>query len=489
MVGLWLALLVNVSACTGDRSTRTGERKVALKRCHLSSPGGPSRVEAECGYVQVPEDWSKPAGRKIRLHVAVIPATGDRPKPDPLFFFAGGPGQAATESYAAVAHAFSKIARSRDVVLVDQRGTGRSNPLRCEPPSGADPYREFTAEEEERWLRSCISSLKADLAQYTTMASVRDFNRVRVVLGYKQINLYGISYGTRVALSYLRQHQGHVRSVVLDGVVPQDTVLGPAIMAEGPKRTKDNTIRRCNADPSCKKRFPNLSREFSEVERTIRTAPPLVEATHPRTGKPVKARLNWQGWSLTLRMFGYASETVALLPLLIHTAYKSKDFGPLLAQAVYVADMLLGAISSGLENSVLCGEDWPFFSRGGEAAAAPYYGAREIKSLARICKIWPHKRAPAGFKAPVVSSVPTLILSGEIDPVTPPSNGEVVSKTLSRSLHVVVPGHGHGVVGRGCVPKEVAEFVKTARVKDFDTSCVGKIRPIRFFIDFAGPVP
>lgn len=484
---LFVVAMALLSCVDEKRATRPTKRRIALDPCHLVSPGVPARIEATCGSTEVPEDWARPAGKKIRLHVAVVPAVTDHPQPDPLFFFAGGPGEAASESFVGVAAAFKKVLRARDIVLVDQRGTGRSAALRCALPEDVNLYDELTDEQQDEWLCACVGSLKADLARYTTAAAVRDFDAVRARLGYTRVNLYGISYGTRVALSYLRRFPDQVRTVILDGVVPQDEVLGPTILSEGPKRTKEAMVQRCAADPSCSKHFPRLGRSFEVVEGKILAGLPAMEISHPRTGDSIEARLTWETWSLLLRISGYSSEMQALLPLLVHRAAKTKDLRPVLVRSIYVWDMLQRVIGNRVENTVLCTEDWPFFEKGGERNAPRRYGTREIASLERICELWPHEPASAEIKKPVVSAVAALILSGALDPVTPPSNGVIVARTLSNSLHVVVPGQGHGVVTRGCIPDQLSRFLETARPSAVDRACVARIKPVRFFVDLAGP--
>ena len=485
----YLMVLLACAACTGGKAQERS--RIKLSPCHISTPGAPVRMEARCGKVTVPEDWDRPEGRKISLHLAVLPARSDEPAPDPLFLFAGGPGHAATESFIPVAAGFRRMRTKRDVVLVDQRGTGRSHPLRCKAPRQANPYEELPPEQELRWLDACIKRLSAgsDLTQYTTTAAIRDFDHVRQQLGYGKINVYGVSYGTRVALSYLRRYPDRVRSVILDGVLPQDEVMGPRIMTESPANVKRLMLERCKKDPRCHKRFPRLGAEVNELERRLQEKPPSVKIIHPRTGEPLTTTLTWEGWALTLRILGYSSETTALLPLLLHTAHQRADFSLLASQAVFVADALHRSINSGLESCVLCAEDWPFFPRDESAWAGARYGRKELRSMARLCQRWPHRPVAASFKKPVVSSKPVLLISGQMDPVTPPLDAVQAARTLSNSRHLVVPGQGHGVIMRGCMPKIAARFIQTAAVSGLDVGCLKGVSPLGFFLTFAGPEP
>jgi pimeloyl-ACP methyl ester carboxylesterase len=485
---LTLALIL-FSGCTDRSQTDVDPEGMKLEDCELRAPGRPGRIEARCGTFEVPEDWDKPDGRKLRLHVAVVPAKTDKPRADPLFFLAGGPGQAASESFSS---GFEQVRRHRAIVLVDQRGTGRSNPLTCDALSNLDPFVPIPEEEEHALFKACVDSFQVDLATFTTTATVRDLDAVRSALGYDTINLYGISYGTRVALSFLAQYPDRVRSTILDGVIPQDVVLGPEILSEGPARARATVVRRCQMEPACAKRFPNLPRDFDVLEERLRTDPPKVRFAHPRTGEDQDVELDWELWTSLLRFLGYASETGALMPLLVHRAAHG-DFAPLTAQSVLVHDALASILATRLENSVLCSEEVPFFPPGtvvqkGEAGE-PRYGARALRSLERVCKFWPTKPVPASFKQPVRASSPVLLLSGEYDPVTTPDHAERARATLSKSRHVVVPKQGHGVIGRGCVPRLAATFLETLDPEGLDTSCVASALPLGSFLDFAGPTP
>ena len=523
------------AACTRGSSGDKLRRQVTLSRCHLSAPGSASRIPARCGLVRVPQNWDEPDGRKLRLHVALVEPDGQEPTDDPVVFLAGGPGQAASESYPTMAAGFARLRRQRTVMLMDQRGTGKSLPLRCVHPPGSesDPFRPLPAAEEASIVRKCVKSLNkiADLERFTTRAAVRDLDHVRKMLGFRTLNLYGISYGTRVALSYLRAHPERVRTVILDGVVPQDEALGPRVMTEGPARVKRLLVKRCADTPACVKRFGDLGAAFAAVEARLeqpvdakipasdaeaeRATPGAVRQTpsgepvdgsatadrspgprrgvrvtlrHPRTGKKMSFAFDWEAWTHTLRFAGYATESLSVLPLLVHTAHATGDYAPLAAQALVVADTLERAIASGLEASVLCSEDLPFAAADiKKAKKTACYGRRALDSMARLCALWPHKPAPAAFKKPVVSHRPVLLLSGEVDPVTPPQNAAHVAKTLANSRHLVAAGQGHGVITRGCVPTLVEAFVRTADPKAVNAECLHTLRPAPLFLDFAGP--
>lgn len=479
--------LVLLSGCA-DRSQKDPDPAgMKLEDCDLRAAG--RRIEARCGTFEVPEDWDKPEGRKLRLRVAIVPAKTDKPRPDPVFFLAGGPGQAASESFGT---GFEEIRRHRSIVLVDQRGTGRSHPLSCDALSDLDPFVQIPEDQEIALFKRCVESFEVDPAAFTTRATIQDLDAVRGALGHETINLYGISYGTRVALSFLARYPDRVRSTILDGVIPQDVVMGPEILSEGPARAKETMVRRCMAEPACAKSFPKLGQEVDALEERLRKDPPKVRFAHPRTGEDEEVELDWELWTSLLRFLGYASETGAIMPLLVHRAAQG-DFAPLTAQSVLVHDGLSSILATRLENSVLCSEDMPFVPPGTILAKGepgePRYGARALRSLERVCKLWPTNPAPASFKEPVRASSPVLLLSGEYDPVTTPDHAERARATLSKSRHVVVPKQGHGVIGRGCVPRLAATFLETLDPEGLDTSCVSAALPLGIFLDFAGPMP
>ncbi len=481
------------AACAVSPAQSPGAPSLVLDDCLLAAPGLTARVEARCGSFAVPEDRAQPAGRTIDLRVAVVPAVSRSPQPDPLFFLAGGPGQAATESYVSLAFAFDAVSRGRDIVLVDQRGTGGSNPLRC--PAGADDPAALTMTEAEALaqrdadLAGCLEALDADPRFYTTPVHAQDLDAVRAALGYHQINLYGVSYGTRAALTYLQMYPDRVRAVILDGVAPQDEPLGLDV-ARDAQRALDMIFSRCQADAGCSARVPGVRAEFDDLLARLGAEAPVISLAHPLTNQPTELRLTRSGVASAVRLLSYAPETVALLPLLIHTAAQG-DYGPLAAQLLVVSEDLERSLSAGLNASVLCAEDAPFIDAAAarQANLGTYLGGLQTDELARLCAIWPRGGLPAGFKQPVRSDVPVLLLSGEADPVTPPENGAQAARTLPNSLHLIAPGQGHNVILRGCLPRLAFEFIDAGRVDGLDTACADTLAPAPFFLDFTGPRP
>jgi len=484
-----IVLALCLAGCAVPTPTSVPSRpSLALIPCHLSAEGVADRLAAECGTLRVPENPADPAGRQIELRVAVLRARGRNPASDPLFFLTGGPGQAASESYLQMGGAFAEINRQRDIVLVDQRGTGQSNPLDC--PQVEDPLEVDTLEEVAAAAAECAAQLDADPRFYTTAIAMDDLDRVRAALGYEQINLYGVSYGTRAALAYLRQYPGRVRAVILDGVVPPEEALGVDV-ARDAQRALDLMFDRCARDADCAAAFPDLRADFAALAARLDAAPAPVTVDDPLTGERVAFDYTYDGFAGTVRLLSYAPETVALLPLLIHTAATRDDLSLLAAQSLLVGGQLADSISQGMGYSVLCAEDAPRLDLAQADAlnAGTYLGDAQTDQIAAVCAAWPRGEIPADFGAPVMAAAPVLILSGEADPVTPPENGQQVASALPSSLHVVAPGQGHNVILRGCLPRLAAGFIAAAGFDGLDTACVSEIAPMPFFVVFTGPMP
>ena len=449
--------------------------------CRIGAEGASVHLPAQCLSVPVPEDRAHPGGRQIQLRVAVLKALTEKPAADPLFFIAGGPGQAATDAYVEEAAAFERLRYTRDIVLVDQRGTGGSNRLDCAPAPG-DDYARASAD--------CLKHLPGDPRFYTTSVAVQDLDAVRAALGYTRIDLYGISYGTRVALEYLRRFPARTRALVLDGVVPADRALGPEVSLDA-QRALGLIFSRCAADAACHKAFPDLADEFHALQQDLGAHPVTVTLRDPLTGAPRQEKLGWNDVAGAVRLMSYQSETASLLPLFIHQA-AGGDYGPLMGAALMFTREIQGGFAQGMQAAVLCTEDAPYYHDDPGTTAVmrdTYLGGLTMDELLKSCAAWPRGVISQDFKQPVRSDKPVLLLSGEDDPITPPADAEHAAMTLSNSLSLTVPGQGHGNAFRGCVPRLMADFIDAASVKGLDVSCIKDIKPFPFFVDFTGPAP
>lgn len=444
-------------------------RTLALAECRLPRLA----AGALCGELEVPENRDLPAGRAIKLSIAVLPANTLSPRPDPLFILAGGPGQAAS-ALGPFAAALVGVRKERDIVLVDQRGSGRSSPLDCAAfrpdrrPEAAielDPVPKATA---------CAAELAArgvDAAQYTTAAFVADLDAVRAALGYQRINLWGGSYGTRAALEYLRAHGDRVRSVVLDGVAPPSMRISLDVWV-----TRDAAlsaiVAACRDAPACRAAHPDLAATLDGIRTALGPDGSDVPVADPATGEIRPLRLSFAHVVATLHSLTYAPELRALVPEVIARA-AAGDFAPLFGASSLITADLAEQMSTALHYSVTCAEDVPRVTAdelatalaGNRAPALPRY-------VLAVCAVWPQGRAPADMTTPVASERAVLLLSGALDPVTPPANAEEVRTTLPNSRHVVAAGHGHIVSPHGCGPRLIAAFIDRAGFDTLPASCI-----------------
>ena len=469
---------------------------LSLAACELTAAEGRVEVRASCGTLTVPLDWDaadREDGETIELAVAVVPALAEQPLPDPLVVIAGGPGQAASEFFAASRSAFDLILRERDVVLVDQRGTGQSAPLHCESVDALGPLGPTVGDDAdwiEAWVATtvaCLDELDHDPRYFTTSVAVRDLEAVRAALGYETLNLYGISYGTRVAQHYLRRYPAVVRTVILDGAVPPTLALGLEI-APASQAALEALFERCRTDAACNAAYPRLASEFWALLERLEETPSEVTFDHPRTGEETTVTLNRHALAGITRLLIYSPLTASLWPPAIAAAHAG-DYRPLAAQASVVAEAI-GDLAVGLNYVVLCSEDAPFWGEVDWAAqAATYMGAAFASVTQGVCQQWPRGVVDADLKQRLISDKPVLLLSGELDPITPPRYADAVAADLANALHVVGRGQGHGLLAVGCVQQIMADFIAQGTVEGLDLACVERIGPAPLFASNMGPGP
>jgi pimeloyl-ACP methyl ester carboxylesterase len=462
------------------------EGPLQLETCELVVPGTPLSSAGQCGWLEVAENPAEPKGRQIRIRVARIPAADRVVEPDPLVFFAGGPGQAATETWPLVANALRKVNKNRDILLVDQRGTGQSNALKC-PAIEMDKALAADWDALARNTRECLETVDGDPRFYTTTIAMNDIDAARAALGYEKVNLYGGSYGTRAAQVYLRLFPERVRTVVLDGVVPQTLALGSEHAAK-----LDQSLYRvldgCDADPDCSKAFPGTGAKLRALAGLLQESPVEVTIEHPTTGEPLSFAFDREVLSSALRFLAYSSDTQAMLPLLINEASGKHRYDRLASQMLIATSGLQQSISQGMEMSVMCAEDYPWYGPAEESGT--YLMGDLMTRAAEIqCGIWPHGAVPEGFHDPVTVDVPVLLLSGELDPVTPPEYGDEVAAHFPNAMHLVATGQGHIVTTRGCMGDLVSDFIIAGDSAGLDTSCMAEIRHTPYFISLTGPAP
>ncbi|MFT3897484.1 MAG: alpha/beta hydrolase [Thermomonas sp.] len=455
--------------------------------CTLAPQYGAMSVEAQCGTLSVPEDRSKPDGRKIALAIAWIPA-GDNGEvaADPVFMLAGGPGQSARDTYPQVAAAFAEALKHRNVVLVDQRGTGASNLLSCN--GGDDDQGDDTPEAARAMAARCVEALskKADLRFYTTTDAIADLEDVRKALGVAQLNLVGISYGTRVAQQYAMRHPGSTRSIVLDSVAPNTLGLGN-IFARNLDDALALQFAQCTESPACKDRVGDAREELSKLMATLRADPPTVRYRDSGTGEWREDVLAPDRIAGMVRMYAYMPLAATVLPVLIHDANEG-HYENLAALSRMMQGEMKDSMAMGMQMSVVCAEDADSFVARKEDADT-LLGNGLTETMAAICSVWPKGAVPADFHAPLSTDVPALVLEGEFDPVTPPRYGEEVVKPLKNGRLLVLRGQGHNVIGAGCMPKLFARFLQDANAKTLDAKCLDTLAYAQPFTSFNGWQP
>jgi pimeloyl-ACP methyl ester carboxylesterase len=461
-----------------------------LEPCRIAGLEGLVSIEARCGALTVPEDPGDPAGAKIRLAIAVVPAISTKAKPDPLFLVAGGPGQGSIHGFAPLLSAFAGIRRERDIVMVDQRGTGGSNRLDCAMPDDALESGALEPAELRDLAQECLPTLRGRPEFYTTSIAVRDLDAVRAALGYPRVNVYGGSYGTRVAQHYARRYPQQVRTLVLDGVVPPALALVPGIAIES-QRALDRVYARCAADAECDQRFPALAAQYAKLDARLTRGPITITLIDPVKGGNRRLEVTRAHLVTMARMLTYSPGTASILPLVLHEAATNGNYGPLAAQAEMIGDDLERMIAMGMHNSVVCAEDAPRFADAVDRGAleATAIGPLMVDGMRAICEVWPRGPVDDDFAEPLDSEVPALLLSGEFDPATPASYGAMAAKGFRNGLHVVVPGQGHGQARLPCVQKLLQRFIDAGSVAGLDTACIGKLEPVPFFLSFSGSAP
>jgi len=458
--------------------------RLALGACH--DPELPK--DARCGSYQVFENRAAKTGRKISLRVVVLPALGPDRRPDAVVAFAGGPGESSVGEGTFLSQELARLRQHRDFLLVDARGTGKS-PLEC--PELRDVQGFLDGFVPAAKVRACGERLRkmADLSQYTTGNAVDDVDEVRDVLGYPQVNIMGGSYGTRSVLVYLRRHPDRVRTAILDGVVPTHD-RAPLFFARSTQKALDGLITECAGDAGCARAFPHLKNEIAAVLAAAGRQPVPVRLNDPRTGKPYEVRLSRAGVAQTLRYMLYDPSAAAELPLRVHLAAQG-NWKPL-AESGSSSARGLSLLDNAFFFGVTCAEDVPFIREEEipAAVAGTFLGDFRIRRQQEACAVWPAAKIPASFLAPVTSDVPALVIAGERDPATPPSDGKEAARTLRHSKYVLIPdaGHGiHGFKGQECVNGLYMKTIEDGSVDRLDTSCVARMERPAFVLSLGDP--
>ncbi|CAN5390980.1 alpha/beta hydrolase [soil metagenome] len=511
--GATAALPARTSAASADHASAVSPSASTGPLTECRVPG--LRNSVLCGVVRRALDPARPGGPTIDVHYVVVPAMARRKLPDPVFLLAGGPGQSAIDLAPSAMGLFARLNNRRDIVFVDQRGTGRSAPLECEDTTRepladqADPERQFRRlmDCKARLLKLPYIRTAADLGAFTTTLAMQDLDAVRRQLGADRIDLVGASYGTRAALEYQRQFPAAVRRSVIDGVAPADMVLPTSFSVDG-QAAFDAVLAACEREAACKTSYPALRSDWAAL---LASLPKAVTAAHPLTGQPERFTLTREMVLGAVRGPLYVPSLAAALPAAIAEAAQGRYEG-LMGVSALLASRKGTQLAMGMHFSVVCSEDVPLLEAGeakrdavastqrdakadagtravagqvgGEAPGADF-GDEQAQLYRRACAAWPRGAVPAAFYTVPRSASPVLLLSGGLDPATPPRHAARVAQALGPlAQHVVVPNAGHGVMNIGCMRDVVYRFIDAADDSDavaVDASCVKAIpRPPAF---------
>ena len=468
-LGGFCVLLTLVSLADIAAAAESSRPSLPLTPCTLPQLSRPAR----CGSLEAPENPEEPGGRQLSIAIAVVPAVDGPALPDPIVVLMGGPGEDAISAAGIYVEQFVPLLRDRDLLLVDQRGTGRSNALDCDLFAGEDPATALHDVFPVRGVERCAARVqaRADLTQYTFAQFAKDLERVRRALGYGPVNLSAGSYGTRAAQVYLRAYPESVRTVHLASVVPID-VPPPLTMAKSAQAALEALFGACSADVVCSTAFPNLRREFRDIvarldHGSVRVHIPGLDHAVPLDRGRVA---EW------FRSQLYRPRTAAAVPWLIHRAYQG-DWQPIAAGILANARALGSELSVGVFFSVTCSEDVAFMSDQDieREARGTFLGDYRARQQQTACKHWPRAALPEGYREPIRSSVPALFVSGDTDAASPLWFTQHVARGFANRTEVVLGGRGHTEWSE-CLSTVYEKFVRAGTARGIDASSCKPVR-------------
>ncbi|HET6442944.1 MAG TPA: alpha/beta hydrolase [candidate division Zixibacteria bacterium] len=466
--------------------------------CPFAIP--PNEVEGEtilCGTVIVPEERAAGAESTIRLAVVVFKATSTNPEPDPVILLSGGPGEKTVKSALDVSLVLNSFRDERDLIIFDQRGVGLSTPaLEC--PEHVDAMFESLDEldSEVAWRNQfdaamrCSDRLLAEgtnLSAYNTTENAADVDDIRKALGYEEMNLYGGSYGSRLAQAVMRDHPQGVRSVVLGAVLPTDK----SFFVHVSSTVVDSSLRllaACKADSACNEAYPDLQQTLFDTIDRLNAEPVPIEVTNPLDGQTYDTWLTGDSVYGNMAFFLYITDILPVLPQAIHDV-ANEEYG-LMTQLSSTSLVMFDALSRGMEFSVFCAEDLigvteeQYLEKRLEMPRQ-LVGMTDPEDILEygffgICKNWPVEEEDPVVKEPVVSDIPTLLLEGEFDPVTPLIYAEEVAQHLSSSYLYEFPGVGHNVLIASSCARQIADQFMDDPTSEPDASCIDAMPGVVF---------
>lgn len=463
------AVLIVIALCVGGVTPATAQGRQSLPRyepadCLFPIPAG---ARVACGFLVVPEVRGDPTPRPVRLHVAVFRAESGRATADPIIYLEGGPGGSALQRIETRYAAFKPFMQDRDFILYDQRGAGYSTPsLQCPELLQVDldaltnPTSGFlSGVATTRAMNDCRTRLEKsgiNLSAYNTNASSRDLEDLRRVLGIRRWNLFGISYGTRLALVTMRDFPAGIRSVILDSSYPLDRNVYGQQFGPAAARSLDKLFTGCQRDSICSQQYPNLRRAYNDLIRRLNRAPVTVD-TEIADGQPFRFVLTGNVVQEVVISALYAT---AIIPDLPGAIYEARDGDYSYLTTLVVRSVARSqSVSLGMYYTVMCGD----------------------RSLPlALCNLWKVAPLVPEQPRPVTSGIPTLVLAGEYDPVTPPEYGSHAAETLRNGYYYEFPGFGHGIsVSGACAASLTLRFLENPRQAP-DSVCLTDITAPRF---------
>ena len=467
-LGLAAAALVAVAlpGCTSSSTSKSGTGPLTLTPCVTAG------VSARCGTLRVSGDQAR-VGPTIAVRVIVIPAAGTSRQPDPIVWFAGGPGDSAVDMIGRVRPLFGSVT-DRDLVFIEQRGTGASN-VTCPALPGLDDEAALHAA-----VTSCLHGLRVDLRNYSTAAFTDDVDQVLTALRYRTVDLVGISYGTTAEQVFLARHPARVRTMTL----LSGTLLTVPVFERMPaaaQRALDGVFAECAADPACHGVFPDLSAEWAALWMSVSQQPWVVPADRSPSGERLVLDADWVAGRVHELLL--TADTQADLPLVVHTLATATD--RVAALLALTAAMPPSADTTGgrtqlLPLAVQCNEQW---ARRDPARLAGAGGFEYRTDLAQarwwqyVCGLVPHTRTPGGAGQPTNSTVAVLALNGTLDPQDPPANMAAAGSLWPNGVYLPVPGQGHDIDNRSgaCEAQIIRAFIDRGTPDGLDTSCLHQL--------------
>lgn len=463
-----------MAACALWCGSTSAAPNAPLSPCTLPELDRPAR----CGVFDVPENRQRPEGRHLKIHVAVVPASSGRSRPDPITVLMGGPGEEAIIAAGFYAKLFAPMLVDRDLLLVDQRGTGKSNGLRCDLHSNLDPAIVLRDVFPVASVRDCAKRLsqQADLTQYTYAHFAADLEHVRRALDYDPMNLFAGSYGTRAAQVYIRTHPNSVRTVYFWSMVPID-IPTPPTFAKSTDDVLNRIFQACAEDPACRGAYPDVRKEFQEILSRLDAG---VRVPVQGSSQPVP--LNRGRVVERLRSISYRRDGSGTVPWIIHQAH-SGNWQP-------IVDALMSDVgarsfdsdfSFGLFFTTTCNEDVPFIDEGevAQTRGTTYLGDYRVRQQQAACAQWPKVTLPPDYRSPVRSRVPALFVSGDYDPGSPLWTTDHAAVGFPNRFQLVMRGYGH-TEWNDCVARVYARFVDSGSVAGLDQISCGPPLPLKF---------